>query len=386
MAGLTTTGLVIKRLDDIRTDLRARARQLLGPKVQLASDTVFGQLIDLFSIEIALVWSLLRQVYDAFDPESAEGEQLDNVCTFGGLRRLPATKSVATQTLLGDPGTVVPLGTTFRVDGGPRFLTQSEATIGPGGTASVTIAAEETGPIEAPAGTITTIVTPVSGLDDVTNAADAVLGRNIEKDEEFRQRREESLQIVGAGPDQAIRARLEQLANVQAAVVISNREMTTDANGIPPKDFLPVIWPATVDPASIIAAIWGTQPAGIDSHGSESGTVIDGQGYEQDVSFSYATELAIYVEMIVSTDTNYPADGDDQIAAAVLAAGQKLSVGDDVLLWKLEYASGNVPGILTIEARAKVGSAPGVWDTTNLPVSLTEIARFDSARITVTHS
>src|SRR5262249_36114068 len=82
--------------------------------------------------------------------------------------------------------------------------------------------AVDTGPLPAPAGTLTVIDTPVAGLSSVTNAADAILGRNQETDSELRIRREEELRAAGKGTVDAIRALLLEVLNVVQAKVLQN--------------------------------------------------------------------------------------------------------------------------------------------------------------------
>jgi len=224
----------------------------------------------------------------------------------------------------------------------------------------------------------------IAGVSAVTNAAAAVTGREVETDDELRSRRELSLQIIGGGTDQAIRAKLLEVSGVTAAVVISNRTMTTDVNGIPPKAFRVIVWPAPVDDTVIWQAIWDTMPAGILSDGTEDGTATDSQGNSQPVAYSVASEQAVHIDVLITADTTeWPGDGEDQARAAVLAAFADLSIGDDVRLFKITSAVSGIAGIITITPRAKVGSAPGGGDTANISISLTQIATFDEANIDI---
>lgn len=388
---LTSAGLTVPRLDEIRTSLRAALRTSLGPSVQLGQTRVLGRIVDVFAVPLADLYGLLASLYDAFDPDAAAGAALDNVAAMVGVARIDADYSLGEITATGTNGTVIPSGSIVRITNGARFVTTASATIS-GGTATIPIRAEDTGPVEAAEDAITEIVTAVSGWSGISasteiSSAEGNLGRNVETDEELRVRREQSLAIVGAGVDQAIRARLLQVPGVDAAVVLSNRTKVTDVNGIPANSFRAVIYPAPADNDPVWQAIWDTMPSGILADGTTAGTAIDSQGNSQPVAFSVATEQEIHIDVLITSDPDeWPDDGEDQARAAVLAALAGLSIGDDVRLFKITAAVSSIPGIVSVTPRAKVGSAPGIGDTANISISLTQVATFDDANIDITVS
>lgn len=387
MAGLTTAGFEIKRTADIVDDLRARVTAAFGPDTLTGADSVLGQLIAAFAIELGQVWELAGQTYDALDPDASEGVMLDNHGALVGVRREGATFSTGTVTLTGDASTVVPAGTVFEVAAtGARFELIADATIGAGGTVDATVNGVTTGPLEALAGSLTTIVTPVDGLDSVTNATDITPGRDVESDAEYRVRRGEALQATGAAVDLAIRgALLDDFDHLTDVIVRSNRTLTDpDADGIPAKAFEAILYPDAGDAAldlQLAEAIFRLQPVGIEAHGDKVFTVTDDEGYSQTVKFSYATEVDYYVAATVTAGATYPADGDAQVAAALLAEGNLVGVGDGVRFWKFIAALDSIPGIEdvtikidTVDPPVNTANIAGVYDT---------IPRFDSSRITV---
>lgn len=384
---LTSAGLTIKRLADLREDWRAAviASPDLGPSVQTGPDTVLGQVGDLFLQQLAEVWGTVQSAYDALRPDVAEGDALDQVCAYAGIIRLPASRSTVTLTGTGTNGTLIPAGSIFRIPSGTRWISTSSVTIS-GGAASIPCEAEFTGAIEGAAGDITGIVTTIAGLSSVTNAADAVLGRAVETDAALRVRREISLQRASGSTDASIRARVLEVEDVLACVVISNRTSTTDGNGIAAKSFRVIVWPALVDNADIWQAVWDQMPAGIYSDGFYVGNATDSQGVLQQVRYSVASAQAVHVVVRVVIDADsYPLDGDTQVEDAVLAYGNALSIGDDVRPYKMIAAiDAALTGILDMEVRAKIGSTPGASDTVVIPISVLQIATFSGANITVT--
>jgi hypothetical protein len=385
---LDATGLTVLRLAEIRENLRDR---ILGEAAfpdgtNVGDDSAMGQLLDAPAEELALVHELVEGVYNSFVMDAAEGVQLDNLGGLSGVVREPATYSTATVTCAGTPATVIAAGKRVRVTDAGIFALDDEVTIPGGGSIDVTVTAVESGPVEGLAGTIDEIVDPVSGWSTVTNAADAVLGSAVETDVIYRARINESFSIGGTGTDQAIKARIQALDDVDAAVVISNRTLITDSFGIPGKAFRAVVWPTSADGEQIAETIWsdGAMPAGIYSDGTQVFVITDSQGYAQTVRFSWATELQLYWDVTVTSNSDYPVDGDDLVAAAVLSYGNTLSVGDDALIvGAIADIMDAVPGVEDLLILVKVGGWPGGGDTSPISVDLDEIATSDSGRITV---
>ena len=378
------TGLTIKTLAELREEMRDDARAAFGAGVQLGADSVFGQLIDLVADIAATNYEALQGVYDAFDPDAASGVNLDSLASLTGITREAARASVAVLTLTGTPATLIPLGTLVRVPNGPTFATSAAVIIGGGGTVDVSSTATVTGPLEAVAGSITEIVTPVVGLSSVTNALDAVVGRNIETDQEFRSRRVASQQAKGAATDPAIRAALLALLIVDQALVISNRTLAVDAFGIPPKAFRAIVWPDPgVYPAdvAIFETIYQEQPAGIESDGARSATVTDSQGFSQTIKYSVATELRAVIDVTLLTGAGFPIDGNDQVTAAIVAATAGLDIGADLYRITSICAAASVPGVLGATVLQSIfPAAPAAADLT---ADIDEIITVDLVDITV---
>ena len=246
---------------------------------------------------------------------------------------------------------------------------------------------QNTGPIEALSGTLTEIVTPVSGWASVTNAEDADEGRNTETDEELRTRRAQSLQVAGSGTVESIRARLREVTNVEDAFVIENRTDSTDGSGRPSHSF-EVVVAGGLD-QDIADTLWEHKPAGIETYGTENINVTDSQGNTQVINFSRATEIYMHVKVTYTkyTEETFPSDGESQIEDNVLEYGQTHSIGEDVIVQRFFGPIFEVPGIATVTVEiatsATAGGSPGAYQTTNLAISQTETAVFDSSRITI---
>jgi uncharacterized phage protein gp47/JayE len=387
--GLTDQGFKVKDLNTISKELKDAFKMTFGASINTGPDSVIGQMVDVFAAQLAEGWEQGEAVYNAFDRNSATGDALDNVASLVGLERFGAEPTVGQVTFTGDVGTTIPLGTVVRnPDTDDRFEVTKEVTIATGqSTVSTSIECTETGPTEADPNTVTAIVTAVSGLESVDNAAKFVAGRLVESDADLRLRIKESLQIGGKSVDQAIKAELLETEGVSQAIVLSNRSLTTDSNGIQGKSFESVLWPASADAdyrEAIAKTIFLAQPAGIRADGDITMNVEDSQGYDQEVRFSFATEQQILVTANLGVNSRYPANGDAQVAEIIKSVSQEFGVGQDIKFLKYVSAIYNeVEGVDDISIQLRNATNIATVPDDNLVIEFTQIGLVDEANITV---
>lgn len=108
--GLTENGFVIKRLNDIKTELESAFRTTFG-EIQTGPDSVFGQIIGILSSREADWWERLQEVYDSKNPKAASGVALDEAVALTGTIRQGAQPANAVVVHEGTEGTLVPSGT-----------------------------------------------------------------------------------------------------------------------------------------------------------------------------------------------------------------------------------------------------------------------------------
>ena len=119
--GVTKTGFVKKRLDEIEDEMHAALSE--GWKIDTRSNkkSYLNTLITNFADKIAELWEVAEQTYQNLYPSTAEGEALDRVAQFGGSVREPATRSVYTILCDGENETTVPEGSIVETTGTPRI-------------------------------------------------------------------------------------------------------------------------------------------------------------------------------------------------------------------------------------------------------------------------
>jgi len=385
--GISNTGFKRKRLDLLLQELNAEVKTIFGDNFNVSPESPDGQVNGVISESNANLWELAEEAYNAFNPKAASGVTLSNLVQLNGITRLAATRSRVELTLTGDSGTVIPEGSLISTsDTGDKLSTDDSVTIDGAGSAIVQATALEFGPISMLADTITQIDTPLSGWDTVTNDDNATLGTNEESDADLRARRQRSVAINAQSIIDAIRAGIENIDNVTQAVVLENDTNVEDSNGLPPKSFQVVVSGGTN--ADVADVIWLKKPAGILAFGDITVEIIDSQGIAHDISFSRPSSVTIYVEVTLTTFPEYPANGDELIKQAIvdysngnLVENRSFGLGDNVIYTRLYTPINSVAGHEIDDLQISISSpADGV---TNIPISITQIADFQIANITV---
>lgn len=376
--GLTPDGFNRKRLADIKTELEEAYRLIFGENIDVSPQSVFGQIIGIHSQREADLWEQSELVYNAFYPSTAQGVQLSNIVTLNGIVRQEAIPSTVTITCAGTDGTVITQGSIVSTsDTKEQFASLADGTI-IGGVVNIAFESVNAGPIEALAGTLTVIDTPIFGWQTASNSIGAQLGQDEETDAELRERRIKSTQALGQNLVDSLFGQISNLDNVTSALVISNGTDSTDANGIPPHQFLTVIEGGEVQ--EIANTIWLNTPQGIDSYGSLTEIIVDSQGFNQEINYSRPAEEDIYFKLTISTDSSFPATGQDDIKSAIVAFGSSnFGIGDDVLLSNFYTPINSVPGITSIDLRMGLSASPS--GTSNLVIDVEEISKYDISRI-----
>jgi len=304
--GVTSDGFVIKRLSVIWEEINDAIKLAWGAGVNLSDDSPLGQLVGIFAEREALVWELAQAVYDSMYPDSSSNVSLDNVCAIIGVERLPASRSTVTASLTGTAGVTVPAGSIVSTNPlSNRFYTAADAIFAPAGTVDVVCYSSDYGEIAAPAGTLTNIVTKVTGWDAVTNVEDADIGEEIEIDSALRLRRLQSLQIGGRSTVGGIFANiLQDIEGVTDVRVIENDSDYIDSDGRPPHSVECVVKGGADQ--DIIDKIWEVKPAGIQTAATSDipivGTALDDEGGTHTINFSRPSDIDIWMHAEIEVD------------------------------------------------------------------------------------
>ena len=344
--GVTDTGFVYPSLDDIVAQIGASLQASLGNTINLIAPSVFSQLVGIQAEREFAAWQAAAAVYASQYPATAEKQALDNVATITGALRLQATYGTVTLTVNLGAGVTLPAGSI--ASSGPntaQWQTLGDVANDGGTAADVTALAQctVTGAIQALASTITTIVTPYAGWNTVTNVSAATVGRAIETDAAFRLRRASDLSGQGMSTVNALYSALSNIVGVVQASVFNNPTGVTDANGVPPHAVECVVYADHALDSLVRETIWDNLPAGIQAYGADTGTIVDSQGFTQEVDFSHPTEEPVYAIIHLSKTGTY--GGDALVSSNVANFIQALAVGASVYeaqLYAPVFAAGGV--------------------------------------------
>lgn len=403
MAGVTETGFEAKRLSAVITDAEAALALIVDPVSGETLEPDFGsedpamQLVKVPLDAVGAAWEVAQVVFDQFDPTKATGAALSALVALNGLQRQPSTASTVTLTLTGTPGTYIPAGQLVSdQDNTVQWQTDDDVTLSGAGTGTTSATALTFGPIEAAAGVLDSIVTPLPGWANVTNATAASVGRYVETDTELRLRRSKSTMAPAASPVESVYANLANIAGVTYVRVYQNNTLTTDSRGIAPKSVAAVVVGGSdEDIAMELLARTGVSAGWF---GTTTVTLYDVQNEPYAVRFSRPTPKPIYIEVTIQV-TNasvFPGDGVQQIKDAIVAYAQggapALGVDDGfsdvgfppgapVIVSRLYTPLNFVPGHRVVSLKVSATDPP--LTATDVPMLWNEVGFFDAANIDV---
>ncbi len=380
--GITATGFEPKQLDEIVAETQAQFISAFGENFSLPESSPDQRMIAAYSEALAVIWELLQLSYNSMDIDSAQDDTLTKLVW--SLTRKVATTSKVDLLFGGVPGTVIPVGTrvTSNSDENITFVTTIERTVESGGTVTVAAECEVTGAVFAVAGTLTTVEpdSDIPGLSSVVNVADSTIGREDEKDPEFRARAKRSVAVAGRDFTAAIRAALFEISGVTSVTIVENDTDVDDAVTGVPKHSFEVIVTGGAD-QSIIDVIGAKKTPGIGAHGDVSGTYVDSQGSEKTVAFSRPSIVDIHVLVNIDTFDDFPSNGVTLIKEALVNHSQDFTDGEDVIYSLLYTPINTVPGISVTNLR--VGVAPSPTGTGSVPVPAGTVARILAQNVEV---
>lgn len=239
------------------------------------------------------------------------------------------------------------------------------------------------GPFEQPAMSIDTISVPIAGWDSINNPVAATTGRLQETDPELRERFRNSKFVQSANIIESLIDALSNVEGVTDVQVYENDTMTVDAQGVPPKSFMPIVLGGL--PTDIGNAIWSNKPTGISSSGNATVQIVDSLGFVHPVSFRRPTEIPIYITIDISATGDLAGDAPATIRQNVVDYGETTCfIGDDVIYSRFYTPINAVPGHMVNSLTMGTSASP--TGMTNIVIDFNEVATFSPANVIVTIS
>jgi hypothetical protein len=375
---------------DILTGVQTDIDAAFGGGVNPALETPQGQLSTSLAAAIGNQNDALLEYFQSVDPNFAAGRMQDALGRIYFLTRQPARATKVTATCTGVPGTNIPSGAFAIADDNNYYAAALGGTIGGGGTVDLEFDCVAIGPIECPTGSLSRIFQAISGWDAITNAADGIVGADIESRYAFENRRRNSVAANALGTNAALRAAVLLVSGVTDCYVTDNPLGTTEVVGgvtlAAHSLYVAVVGGIDLDVAT---AIWSRKDPGCDYNGSTHVTVYDTSYGPPQPSYTVSFQRAVGVDITfvinVAPGPDVPANAIDLIKSAIEAAfigldgGPRTGIGRTVFAGRFFAPVQAIGSWVTLTVLTVNGGA-------SVPVNINEYPALDPADITVTVS
>jgi len=331
---VTSSGLTTQELPEIISELNAAFQSIYGADINLEQNSPDGQLIGILAQLKRDLLELITQVYNSFDPDTAEGSALDARVALNGISRNGGTYTITPVSITVDRAMTLygldqNIETIFTVEdsAGNQFYIEETQAIGGAGTASYNFRAKDLGAIQVALNDITSQVTVVVGVTAVNNPDPAgEIGVAEESDAELRIRRQVSTAIASTGAVPSILSNILNIEAVSDAYVWENYTGSPDIYSVPGHS----IWAVVEGGAdqSIGEVIYAKRSAGCGMVGSETVNVLQPNGEYFVAQF----DRPIYVPLSIHFSLTEKVPGvsyDEATVKAALAAGLDFKIFEE---------------------------------------------------------
>ena len=297
-------GLDVYTFNSVLKYYRDLVKSIYGQDLETGAGSFDGELIRTIAESQADTLQVVTNIWNAMNPDFAQGEMLDRLVALNGIERRSATKSEVELELVGDVGTIINNGV-VKDSNGNNWMLPSVVEIDES-PKTVVATAEEKGRIEASAHTVNEIVTITSGWQSVSNPEPATPGTNVEKDAQLRFRRFASVARAAQNTVDSIFAEIGNINGVQKTKIYENDTSETDTNGIPSHSIEVVVQAPDTESIkeNIGESIRLQKSPGCGTHGNVIQTV-QYNGFEKDYKFSFANEKTVKVKVDISPLSNF---------------------------------------------------------------------------------
>lgn len=397
----STEGITAPDLIDVLTGCLTDWQTAIGTDASTDLTTPQGQMAMSLAAIIGDKNDQLLALANNVNPDYSAGRFQDGIGRIYFIDRNPATGTTVTATCTGLVGTTIPANSYAQDTTGYIYYSTADATIGSGGTASVTFVNTSTGAIECAIGTLTTIYSAVDGWSGITNDTAGVLGSDEESRANFEWRRRQQVTLNSKNTAEAVYAAILDIDDVSDVYVYSNNTTTAQVRGATSVEiptgtmYIAVYGGASAD---IATAIYTKLNPGCATDCSTSGqtsyTITDTTNYTSnypEYTYYWTVPAAIPVYFAVSIEQNdyLASDVSTDIQSAIINAfngedgGTKARIGSSVFAGRYY---GGVQGVdqQNINILSITMSRDGSTYSTSLEFGVDEIPTLDTSNITVT--
>ena len=306
MAEITDSGVVPKTLSEYQVTLRTAFLSAFGEDIDVDAKSPQGEWIDNIALGMSQSDDVIISVAGAANIFRAFKSQLEGLGALLNIPKTEAESTIVTGTLGGTPGAIIPAGSRSKSTTSDLYALKEDALIGVGGTVDATFEAAETGPLQLLAGELSSVVDVVPGWETITNAADGVIGRDIESDVAYRNRYFQELFKNALAVLDAITAQVSAQDNVTAVIGAEND------TGSPL-----VVDGVSLDAHSIAIVVEGGLDVDVKNAirlkktggTATTGTTVVADPPNVDIKFFRVSDINIEITVTTTAGANFPADG-----------------------------------------------------------------------------
>lgn len=241
------------------------------------------------------------------------------------------------------------------------------------------------GDINCPIGSITDIVTNVTGLQGVTNNIEYTAGQLQESDYQLRQAYIKKGYTISSKQTESLESYLLTLDNVLSARCYENTKDTTDEYNRPPHSIEVIVQGGEIN--DIATAILAKKTGGISTYGNISTEVVGTYGDKITINFSRPEEVNIWLRVEIETDGgNITTDYVELIKNSFIEEAEKLTIGDMFMnQLYIDNVYNEIDGCVHCNVLVGTGSTqPSTYKDENVTITQRQLAVLDADRIEVT--
>ncbi len=336
-------GLQTDTFRDLFQTLSNSYKGIYGQDIDLDQESPDGQRVALEAqartdIEAAIQW-----LYSQMDPDFNTGDMQQIIAKLHGLYLRPGSRSQRDLNVVTDRPVFLYSGYKIRDQSNQVWFVRQNVTI-PAGTTTVTFFAQDFGKVTGLIADTFTQLTPELGVLSITADAVAVVGRDEETPEEFRQRRNRSLENPATGSTGAIFAKVAQLAGVTDLNIGENdTKVDNPATGIPANSIWLVVEGGAV--SDIVEVIVKQKGGGTGVKGEVTGryieTLVRPDGSTLSIAHDMQFDRPVYIPLHINLTARRKAVNDpvDVETLKQVLAGRVMHIGEDIDANEL-YADG----------------------------------------------
>lgn len=234
MLQITDKGIEIDDILTIQNRLVNAFKSIYGDDVNLDSDTPDGQLLGLFSQELANIHQSISFIVQMLDPYQATGQWLEQRAMYAGITRITASYSYLDQVIFnGEPKTHIPANSIYQDKNKNKWVTTEPITLNDLGSATTTLRSLELGCFNVNAQEELMPCAIILGVEKVTASKESYGGVDEESDPQLLKRFMLSHSINNYDDRQGIQSALLNITGVTKCVVYENFTDITDEKGVP---------------------------------------------------------------------------------------------------------------------------------------------------------